>query len=72
LNLATKGELDKLQQNLELLKQIQQRDIRKQYIHENVTQKESNEYLQQLRDTVTAREKEIRALEKQIEENKTS
>jgi hypothetical protein len=70
--LEAKIELDKLHQKLELLKRIQQRDIRNQYIQENYTQKESNEYLQQLRDTVNAREKDIRALEKQIEENKTS
>lgn len=72
MNLEAKVELEKLQHQLELLKRIQERDLRKQYIHEHYTQKESNEYLQRLRDTVNTREKEIRALEKQIEELTTS
>jgi len=46
--------------------------VRKQYIHENYTQVESNDYLKQLRETVNKRYKEISEIEKQIEEIKTS
>lgn len=72
MKLDEKSKLEQLQQKLELLKRIQERDTRKQYIHENYTQTESKEYLQQLRETVTKREQEIRDIEKQIEEIKPS
>ena len=57
---------------LELLKRMQERDERKQYIHENYTQTESNGHLQQLRETMKKREQEIRAIEHQIEETGNS
>jgi septal ring factor EnvC (AmiA/AmiB activator) len=64
----TKNEVDELTHKLELLKRMQERDVRKQYIHEHYTQTDSNEYLQQLRETVKKREQEIKAIEQQIEE----
>jgi hypothetical protein len=66
------GELAMLLQKLELLKRIQERDRRKQYIHENYTQKGSNQHIKQLRDAINMREKEIQAIEKQISEIQTS
>ncbi len=72
MRFETKKELEKLDYKLLLLKRIQDRDVRKQYIHENYTQVKSNDYLKQLRETVNKRYKEISEIEKQIEEIKTS
>jgi septal ring factor EnvC (AmiA/AmiB activator) len=66
------GELARLLQQLELLKRIQERDRRKQYIHENYTQTESNQHVEQLRETIKTREKEIEAIEKHIKEIQTA
>ena len=72
LRYGAENVLEKLNYKLLLLKRIQDRDVRKQYIHENFTQIESNDYLKRLRETLKNRDKEIRELEKQIEEIKTS
>ncbi len=72
LRFGAENVLEKYNYKLLLLKRIQDRDVRKQYIHENFTQIESNDYLKRLRETVKNRDKEIRELEKQIDEIKTS
>lgn len=63
--------LEKLDHKLEILKRIQERDVRKQYTH-NYTQTESNDHLKRLTEIVNERTKAIREIEKQIEEIKTS
>ena len=72
LRFKTENVLEKLNYKLLLLKRMQDRDVRKQYIHENFTQIKSNDYLKRLRETLKNRDKEISEIEKQIEEIKTS